>query len=321
MSRGGTTGTVPAATVSTDGGTESDEAVSARIAEIFAAAGATGYLHAREVGAEDGPEIVVRSDEPVVLASVFKIVVLTAYARAIATGALDPQDRGMVTARYRIGGVGTAGFLDDVEVSWRDLAALMMTMSDNAATDVIYHRLGREAVDRVIADLGLRRTRLIGCCEDLFASIPLDLGGDEDSDVEALLEGATEAQIRGMSFVDPLRTSASTPRDVTTLLDALWTDAAAPASGSAAAREIMSRQIWPHRLSSGFPSEVQISAKTGTVPSWRNEAGVVTYPDGRQYAVAVFTQADSLAPRLPAVDASIGKAAFAAVEHLRSRTL
>ena len=270
---------------------------------------------------EGGPEVAVRADEPVVLASVFKILVLTAYARAISAGTLDPQDRGTVTARYRIGGIGTAGFLDDVEVSWRDLAALMMTMSDNAATDVIYHRLGRAAVDEVAADLGLERTRLIGCCEDLFATIPLDLGGDEDSDVEALLEAATEEQLRGMSFVDPLRTSASTPREVTTLLDALWTDAAAPADGSAAAREIMSRQIWPHRLSSGFPSEVQVSAKTGTVPSWRNEAGVVAYPDGRQYAVAVFTRADSFAPRLPAVDASIGKAAFAAVEHLRSLAL
>ncbi|MFP3813852.1 serine hydrolase, partial [Bacillus sp. SIMBA_005] len=72
---------------------------------------------------------------------------------------------------------------------------------------------------------------------------------------------------------------------------------------------------------SGFPSEVKIAAKTGTVPAWRNEAGVVTYPDGRQYAVAVFTRADSLAERLPAVDASIGRAACAAVEHIRSLTL
>ncbi|MDR6865702.1 beta-lactamase class A [Microbacterium resistens] len=310
------TGSVTDVTPETDA-----EAVSAQIADVFAAAGATGHLHAREVGVQGGPEVSVAADEPVVLASVFKILVLTAYARAVEDGTLDPESRGTVTARYRIGGVGTAGFLDDVEVSWRDLATLMMTMSDNAATDVIYHRLGREAVDRVITDLALDRTRLIGCCEDLFATIPGDLGVAPGEDLEAVLARATPETLGSLSMVDPLRTSASTPRDVTTLLNALWTDAAAPPAGAAAAREIMSRQIWPHRLSSGFPSDVQIAAKTGTVPSWRNEAGVVTYPDGRQYAVAVFTRADSFDPRLPSVDASIGEAGFAAVEHLRARTL
>ncbi|GAA2949094.1 serine hydrolase [Microbacterium luteolum] len=288
------------------------------IAEIFADAGAAGFLHAREIGVEGGQEVNVGADEPVVLASVFKILVLTAYVRAVAAGELDPKERTTVTARYRIGGVGTAGFSDDVEASWRDLAQNMMTMSDNAATDVVYHRLGAAAVDRVIADLGLRHTRLVGCCEDLFASVIADLDGDADSDLDVLFEGATAEQILALDAVHPLRTSHSTPRDLTTLLNALWTDTAASAEACRQARDIMAQQIWPHRLSSGFPSDVRIAAKTGTLPTWRNEAGVVTYPDGRQYAVAVFTRAASLAERQPRVDASIGLAGFAAIEHLRA---
>ena len=288
------------------------------IAEIFTQAGATGFLHAREVGVENGPEVGVRADEPVVLASVFKILVLTAYVRAVDAGTIDAVGRTTVTSRYRVGGVGTAGFDDDVEASWRDLALNMMTMSDNAATDVIYHRLGAQAVEQVITDLGLADTRLIGCCEELFDSVIADLGGDADSDLEELLSAATEDQIWQLGALDPTRTSGSTPRDVTTLLNALWTDVAAPPAAAASARDIMARQIWPHRLTAGFPSGVQIAAKTGSLPAWRNEAGVVTYPDGRQYAVAVFTRADSLDERLPAVDASIGRAAFAAVELLRS---
>jgi len=288
------------------------------IAEIFTAAGAEGFLHAREVGVDGGAEVSVGADEPVVLASVFKILVLTAYVRAVAAGELDPTERTTVTARYRIGGVGTAGFSDDVEASWRDLAQNMMTMSDNAATDVVYHRLGSAAVNRVISDLGLRQTRLVGCCEDLFASVVSDLGGTPDSDLDELFEGASAAQILALDAVHPVKTSHSTPRDVTTLLNALWTDTAAPAEACRQARDIMAQQIWPHRLSSGFPSGVRIAAKTGTLPTWRNEAGVVTYPDGRRYAVAVFTRAASLAERQPLVDASIGHAGFAAVEHLRA---
>lgn len=288
------------------------------IAENFTAAGAEGFLHAREVGVDGGAEVSLGADEPVVLASVFKILVLTAYVRAVAAGELDPTERTTVTARYRIGGVGTAGFSDDVEASWRDLAQNMMTMSDNAATDVVYHRLGSAAVNRVISDLGLRHTRLVGCCEDLFASVVSDLGGTPDSDLDELFEGASAAQILALDAVHPVKTSHSTPRDVTTLLNALWTDTAAPAEACRQARDIMAQQIWPHRLSSGFPSGVRIAAKTGTLPTWRNEAGVVTYPDGRRYAVAVFTRAASLAERQPLVDASIGHAGFAAVEHLRA---
>lgn len=158
----------------------------------------------------------------------------------------------------------------------------------------------------------------MGCCEDLFASVIADLDGDADSDLDVLFEGATAEQILALDAVHPLRTSHSTPRDLTTLLNALWTDTATSAEACRQARDIMAQQIWPHRLSSGFPSDVRIAAKTGTLPTWRNEAGVVTYPDGRQYAVAVFTRAASLAERQPRVDASIGLAGFAAIEHLRA---
>ncbi|MGH1565758.1 serine hydrolase [Mumia sp. DW29H23] len=297
-----------------------DHAVSDDIAAVFAAAGATGFLHAREVGVDDGPEISVGGDDPVVLASVFKIPVAVAYAREVAAGRLDPAERARVTSRYRIGGIGTAGCADDVEMSWRDLALFMLTMSDNAATDVVFHRVGQEAVDRVLADLGLGRTRLVGCCEDLFASLLADLGVSADDDVDAALAAATPEQVWKLAVLDPSRTTASTPREITTLLDAIWTDRAAASEACATVRDIMAHQVWPHRLTSGFDAGVTIAAKTGTLPAVRNEAGVVSYPDGRRYAVAVFTRAESLVDRQPAVDASIGRAARLAIDHLRTLT-
>ncbi|MEU0790471.1 serine hydrolase [Amycolatopsis sp. NPDC005961] len=292
--------------------------VEAAIADVFAAAGARGFLHAREIGG--GPEVAAGADDPVVLASVFKIPVAVAYAREVVAGRLDETGRTRVGKRYRIGGIGTAGCADDVEMSWRDLALVMLTMSDNAATDVLYHQVGREAVDRVLADLDLSRTRLIGCCEDLFASVLADLGAAEDADLDAVFAAATPEQLGKLAVLDPERTSASTPREITTLLDAIWSDRAAEPAACERVRSMMAHQIWPHRLSSGFPSDVAVAAKTGTLPAVRNEAGVVSYPDGRRFAVAVFTRADSLAERQPAVDAAIGKAARLAVDHLRKET-
>ncbi|WP_020664826.1 serine hydrolase [Amycolatopsis benzoatilytica] len=295
--------------------------VQEQIEAVFADADTDGFLHAREIGVPDGPEVSVNGDDPVVLASVFKIPLAVAYAREVVAGRLDETERTKVTARYRTGGIGTAGCADDVEMSWRDLAHFMLTMSDNAATDLIYHRVGQDAVDRVLADLGLSRTRLIGCCEDLFASVIADLGGSPDDDLEAVLGGATPEQLDKLSVRDPERTTSSTPREMTALLDAIWTDRAADPAACERVRTIMAQQIWPHRLSSGFPSGVAVAAKTGTLPGVRNEAGVVTLGDGRQFAVAVFTRAHSLADRLPAVDGSIGAAARLALDHLSAQTV
>ncbi|KAA2261444.1 serine hydrolase [Solihabitans fulvus] len=296
-------------------------AVAEEIAAVFADAGARGFLHAREVGVAGGPEMAVGADDPVVLASVFKIPVAVAYAREVAAGRLDETERTRVGARYRTGGIGTAGCADDVELSWRDLARFMLTMSDNAATDVVFHRIGQAAVDRVLTDLGLTRTRLVGCCEDLFASVVADLGLDADGDLAAGLASATPEQLWKLTVLDPDRSTASTPREITELLDAIWTDRAGDPSACERVRSIMAEQIWPHRITSGFEPGVRIAAKTGTLPAVRNEAGVVTYPDGRRYAVAVFTRAHSLADRQPAIDSAIGRAARLAVDHLRAQAL
>ncbi|MGO1052851.1 serine hydrolase [Crossiella sp. CA198] len=288
-----------------------------RITEVFTAAGARGFVHAREVGVTGGAEVSVSADEPVVLASVFKIPVAVAYAREVAAGRLDETERTVVTARYRIGGIGTAGSADDVEMSWRDLARFMMIMSDNAATDVIYQRVGQAAIDAVLSDLDLRRTRLIGDCQGLFDSAYAELDMD-GLDLEQGFAQLPPEQVWQLSIVDPERTTSSTPREITALLEAVWTDRAGPPAACERVRKIMAEQIWPHRLTSGFDSAVKLAAKTGTLPAVRNEAGVITYPDGRRYAVAVFTRAHTLDERLPAVDASIGRAARLAVDHLRA---
>ena len=104
------------------------------------------------------------------------------------------------------------------------------------------------------------------------------------------------------------------------LLAAIWRDEAGPASACEEVRTIMSKQVWPHRLSSGFPDEVTVAAKTGTLGLVRNEAGVVAYPDGKRYAVGVFTKSHEITHRAPKIDASIGTVGRIAVEALRNNS-
>jgi beta-lactamase class A len=104
---------------------------------------------------------------------------------------------------------------------------------------------------------------------------------------------------------------------MTGLLSLIWRDRAGPAAACAQVRQLMSRQASWHRLAAGFGDEVAVAAKSGTILGVRNEVGVASYPDGRRYAVAVFTNG-GWGARRPDVDAAIGRAARLAVDLLRA---
>ncbi|MGW6690852.1 serine hydrolase [Streptomyces sp. NPDC054961] len=288
----------------------------AELRKIFDDADAEGFLHVREIDGD--AEVAFGADDPVVLASVFKVPVALAYARRVAAGELDPTRRITVTAEFKEGGLGTDGCLDDVEMTLRDLAFMMLTMSDNAATDVVMHEVGLDAVHAALASLGLGRTRVVGDCRAMLTSMVPELGLDPTGDIEAQVADVDQELLLGLSVRDPERTTSSTPREMTSLLTALWRDEAGPPEACAEVRRIMGQQIWPHRLSVGFEDGVKVSGKTGTLWGVRNEIGAVEYPDGRRYAAAVFLRPRSMGFRLPRADAAIGLAARAAVDLLRA---
>jgi beta-lactamase class A len=282
------------------------------IASLFAAAEVDGWLHAVDLAT--GAEVSHRADEPVVLASVFKSPGLLELYRQDAAGELDASSLVTIPSDGRtLGPFGISVMRDPITMSWRDLAWLMIGISDNAATDVICDRVGIEKVNALVRSLGLDNTVLVGACRDLFASIADDLELDELVE----LDYSDVAAMDALRAVDPVQTSHTTARDATALLVKIWADEAAPATACAQVRDVLGLQVWPHRLAAGFPEDgVKVSGKTGTLARWRNEVGVVEFPDGRSYAVAVFTRSHELTVKHYAADAVIGQAARAAIEEL-----
>ena len=292
-----------------------------QIAATLAGVGARGYVHARPVREEPRPvEVAIDADAAVCAASVIKIVFAVAFARAVGAGVLEGTERVEVPDALRIGGSGTAGFADPPLVSLRDLALSMMTVSDNAATDVIFARVGREAIEAVITDLELTGTRVVRDMLSGARRVAVQLGFPDARDLDARLAKADPAAVRALDWLDPTRSNAITARDATTLLSAIWTDQAAPPHACAAVRGMMAQQQNTQRLASGFGDDVAVAGKTGTLPTVRNEAAVATYPDGQAYAIAVFTRTESLADRNASLDAAIGRAAAIAVAALRPRS-
>ncbi|MET8465717.1 serine hydrolase [Micromonospora zamorensis] len=300
--------------------------VSERIEAIFAAVGVTASLHVVDVdatdptpgGTADGvPEIGVRADDQVVIASIFKVLLVLEFARQVEAGQLDPTERVLVTADDRLGGWGLAGCTDDAEVSLRDLAYFAMSVTDNTAADLLLRRVGPDLLPMLAAELGLSRTRVLGGPRDLVELMLADVGARTEVEFARIFPTLPEERVRAMRVFDPEHTTSSTAREITRLLTLIWRDEAGPPAACAMVRTWMARQIFWTRLAAGFPPGVRVSGKTGTLPGLHLEAGVAEYPDGGRYAIAVFARADRLASRRIDVDLAMGEAARTAVEALR----
>jgi beta-lactamase class A len=226
-------------------------------------------------------------------------------------------------AERTAGPTGLSTFDDETEASVRDLARSMLAVSDNAATDALLDRVGVAAVNAMTAALGLTGTVLTGAIRDLLASVGRDLGFPGWREFEAAAEDPAQVadlrrRLPTVAALDPARATRTTPRDMTRLLRLIWRDEAGPRAACAPVRSLMATQLTRHRLASGFPEDVRVSAKSGSLFGVvRNEIGVVQYPDGARYAVAVFTRAHRPFEAERAINAAIGTAAASAVASLR----
>jgi beta-lactamase class A len=288
------------------------QAIEERAAEV----GVQVRLHACQVDGDAAAGI--GEHDPVVTASVFKVPVAVALADRVHRGELDlTQEFTVLPSTGPPSPYGLATFRNPARLALDELALLMIGISDNVATDLVLATVGKPAVAELLSRLGLKVTAVPQDCKEILDGVRQDLALDYDDD-ERSLEDLPLDRIRALRALQPEQTCRTTPEEMARLLGMVWRDEAAAAPACANVRRWLGLQVWPHRLSSGFPgANVKISAKTGTLPTVRNEAGVVEYAGGGRYAVAVFTTAADAASRVPARDHFIGEAATMAVDYLR----
>ena len=106
-------------------------------------------------------------------ASTFKVPILVELYRQVDRGIVDPTARLELTDEVRSPGGGTLKELDSgLRLTIHDLAMLMIIVSDNTATDMLYNLVGRDSPQRHDAeDLGLERTSLPMTCKELLYSM------------------------------------------------------------------------------------------------------------------------------------------------------
>lgn len=185
----------------------------------------------------------------------------------------------------------------NVDVPLRELLRLAVNESDNVAADILLRIAGGPAVvNRDIAALGIRGFHLV--------------------DNENALHHQTNVQYRNWFE----------PAGAVQLLRLLDEHSPLNAAHTAFLREIMTAPAHKTRLGAQLPAATPVRHKSGTsdvdngLAHATNEIALITLPDGRNLAVAVFvtdSRADEAARM--AVIARIGKAAYDAAMSTKAR--
>ena len=152
----------------------------------FSNAAVQGWLHARPLTGDD--EVALDADQRVVMASLYKLPVLVAFCRAVDAGVIDPREPVRLEPRRRTPGpTGIGALKDPVTMSWRDLARMMVAVSDNAAGDALLATVGLERIDATLAELGLASTNLTGGTAAMHRALQSQVGARDVSQALAAL--------------------------------------------------------------------------------------------------------------------------------------
>lgn len=110
---------------------------------------------------ETGERITRRGEEPFPTASLIKVPIAVALMEQVAAGQLSLDDRITVLRIEKVPGAGILQFLHDgAEITIRDAAWLMLTLSDNTATNLLLSRVEMRRVWDAMEKRGLMRTKV-----------------------------------------------------------------------------------------------------------------------------------------------------------------
>lgn len=235
---------------------------------------------------ETGVEVEVRGEEPFPLASTFKLPILVELYAQERAGKVKFDE--MYTIKPTDQHIGSGDIsvnfdLPGVAMSVRNLANMMMMISDNSATDILLTRVGAANVTARMRALDLNRIRVDRTTQELI----LDYGGQDTERLKGLPakelrplttrppEDEAARLARDTRYASDPRDQAS-PRDLTRLLEMLWRGKVVDAEASSAMLELMKRcRTGTARIKGLLPRDTVVAHKTGSIGGTIDDVGVV----------------------------------------------
>ena len=103
---------------------------------------------------DSGREVRHNADEVYFTASTLKVPLLVALYRLVDEGRIDLSERVELRDSMRVPGSSILKLMGNgLAPTVHDLATLMIVVSDNTATDLIFHRVGKDYLSATLAEL------------------------------------------------------------------------------------------------------------------------------------------------------------------------
>lgn len=189
-------------------------------------------------------------------ASMIKVPILVAFFQDVDAGKIRFNDLFTMQEEDVAGGSGDMQF-DDVgsEYSAIDVATMMITISDNTATNILIRELGgAEALNQRFQSWGMSGTQVRNLLPDLAG------------------------------------TNTTTPRELVELMVFVSQGDLISLRSRDRLLEIMRGTVTDTLLPAGIAPDATIAHKTGDIGSLVGDVGIIDMPDGKRYAIAAMVQ-------------------------------
>jgi len=206
----------------------------------------------------DDHKYLLHANDVFAQASSIKICVLAELYRQAQQGKLRLTDLYTVNAADLVPDSDIMGGLTPgvTKITLRDLATMMVAVSDNSATNVLIDRVGMENVNAFLDSLGLTHTRLRRKMMDLKAATEGRENVSTPAEMMALLEALYRGKVLNKEMTDDFFRVLSTHKD-----------------------------SWIPR---DLPDDLKVANKPGALEGVRNDSGVV-FVEKRPYILCVMT--------------------------------
>jgi beta-lactamase class A len=250
------------------------ERLQARIESITRSVNASWGIYIKSL--DTGEEVSINPDSQMDTMSVIKIPLMVEAYRQAAEGKFRLSDTHALKESEKRPGTGIMQrWAEGTVMSWADIIDLMIIVSDNTATDLVFEKVGGpEAVNTLMTSFGYEKIRATGIAADWFKALR------EHADRNAFHREAKH----------PF--GLSTPRQMGLLLEKMARGEAIDKEASRKMLDHLRGQLYatriPRHLSyTSFPARVP--HKTGDfLPYIGNDVGILE-GNGRQVVVSIFT--------------------------------
>lgn len=247
----------------------------------------TGLLGIGFKDMTSGEELYYNGDRAFPLASVYKTFVLCELFRRQAEGTFSFAEKHTLLESEKSIGSGILEMIGEGAVfSLMDYAMLMMSISDNTASDYLYKQAGPENIHKhIIEPLGLTQTKCNANCATLLTSYY----GVTMEEYREVINSGNRFHARNGSYFrcEEERNQQSSPKDMVKLLSLLQEGKFTDCETDRQILNVMLQCQTNARIPAKLPHGVTVAHKTGSIDHLTNDCGVVYTPCGT-YVLALF---------------------------------